>query len=254
MIIFRKTISNIKTSQTEDTSSLLLDDNATRMSDLFEEAGDSQDFFSTTQNVDDSLFSVHPSTSTSANSIPKRKKTFASGSELTTFSSESDSRAQTLTPTPSSGSTRKRFSRGRESDAGRSSATVADRHERTELLKTLIQQRAEPEEVVLSPLQSLFLSLANSIETFPETDQIDMKQAICNLVMERERMLAQQKRRVEIIDSSAVQVFTIQDNMIRLNQPVELNVVHTNDEGSNVSMENIETQDDEQLGAESPTY
>lgn len=134
------------------------------------------------------------------------------------------------TPTPANNSARKRSGRSRESISERSFVVPPDRSERTELLKTMIMQRAQPKEQVLSPLQSLFLSFADIVQTFPEVDQIDMKQNICNLILDRERVLSVRKNQVEILDATPVNVYTIRNNQLCLDENVTLNI------GDNVAL------------------
>lgn len=71
---------------------------------------------------------------------------------------------------------------------------ILESNERTELLKTLLVQRAQPKERTLTPLQNLFLSFADIVTSFPEVNQIATKQKIFQIITDEEMKLSLEKR------------------------------------------------------------
>lgn len=179
-------------------------------------------------NFDDSSISPEVGTS-SVNNLQKRRrdstldKQFESELVESAFSIPSGTHSPVTRPsTSASASTRRRcnFSSG-ESVSEYSSDITYGRNERTEMLKTLLTQRAQPKQQTLTPLQNLFLSFADTVASFPERIQIETKQKIFQIITDQELKLSLEKQQIQIIDSSQVKVLSIENGHFRITNQID---------------------------------
>lgn len=218
-LIFSKTISNIQQKEAIDRGITRFDEISTEMNKIESE-------FTPLHQCEYNTSISPEQDSISDTFSPKRKR---NSSLANRYTSELSGLTVSLPTTPSSpeptastsASARRRLISNGESDSfdGARPSDV-----RTELLKSLLVKRAQPKEQLLTPLQNLFLSLADMVASFPETSQIETKQKIFQLITEQELKLAFEKQQVQSIDSSPVRVISIDNSQYRFSDQLRKNL------------------------------